>query len=109
MPCAPIIFIAYNRYEHTKKTIEALASNILAAESDLYIFSDGPKYEHILSVQRVRDYLETISGFKSITIINRPINLGLTKNIVQAIDFMAEKFDRFIVVQDDIITSRYFL
>lgn len=35
---APVILFTYNRPEHTKCTIEALAANELAAETDLYVF-----------------------------------------------------------------------
>lgn len=35
---APVILFTYNRPEHTKRTIEALAANELAAETDLYVF-----------------------------------------------------------------------
>lgn len=40
---APVILFTYNRPEHTKRTIEALAANELAAETDLYVFSDAAK------------------------------------------------------------------
>ena len=42
---APVILFTYNRPEHTKRTIEALAANELAAETDLYVFSDAAKKE----------------------------------------------------------------
>ena len=42
---APIVLFVFNRIDHTKKTIEALKKNILAIESELFIFSDGAKNE----------------------------------------------------------------
>ena len=43
MPKAPIVFFAYNRPEHTRKSLESLVANEGAAESELFIFCDGPK------------------------------------------------------------------
>ena len=43
MALSPIALFTYNRPDHTKKTVEALQQNKLSAESDLFIFSDGPK------------------------------------------------------------------
>ena len=40
---SPIVLFIYNRPEHTRQTLEALASNTLAQESDLFIYADGPK------------------------------------------------------------------
>jgi len=43
MVLAPIILFVYNRPWHTQQTVEALQKNELAAESELFIFADGPK------------------------------------------------------------------
>ena len=43
MKPAPIALFTYNRPYHTRKTVEALQKNKLSAESDLIVFSDGPK------------------------------------------------------------------
>ncbi|MBC7389104.1 MAG: hypothetical protein H7329_07840, partial [Opitutaceae bacterium] len=40
---APIVLFVYNRPGHTEKTLTALKINVLANESILYIYSDGPK------------------------------------------------------------------
>ena len=40
---APVILFTYNRPDHTKRTIEALAANELAEETEHYIFSDVAK------------------------------------------------------------------
>ena len=42
---APVILFTYNRPDHTKRTIEALAANELAEETELYVFSDAAKKE----------------------------------------------------------------
>lgn len=45
MDLAPIVMFTFNRLEHTKKTIEALKKNNFAKESEIFIFSDGPRNE----------------------------------------------------------------
>ena len=42
---APIIVFAYNRPEHLKNTLNALALNQEAKDSDLFVFIDGSKNE----------------------------------------------------------------
>lgn len=110
MNSSPIALFVYNRLEHTKKTVSALQQNELAEQSDLYIFSDGPKSpEALLRVQPVRDYLSTITGFKSIRIIERSENWGLARSIIEGVTELVNRFGKVIVLEDDLVTSPYFL
>ncbi len=107
---APIILFVYNRLDHTKKTIKALYKNVLANRSELIIFSDGPNNERIAKkVNRVRKYLKTIAGFKSVKIIEREYNWGLSKNIIDGVTEIVFQYGKVIVLEDDIVTSPYFL
>ena len=83
MKLALIALFVYNRPWHTKKTIEALQKNTLAPDSDLIIFSDGPKEfpDSQGKVSAVREYLKTINGFRSIKIIEREKNIGLANQL----------------------------
>ncbi len=40
---APVVLFVYNRLDHVKKTIESLKNNEYANDTELFIFSDGPK------------------------------------------------------------------
>ncbi len=61
---APIALFVYNRPDHTRQTVEALRNNILANESDLFIFSDAARNEtDAEKVEEVREYIQTITGF----------------------------------------------
>lgn len=107
---APIVLFTYNRLQHTKQTIEALQNNVYAADSELFIYSDAPKTENAISdVQAVRDYLHSINGFKNITIIEREENWGLARNIIDGVTSIVNRYGKIIVLEDDIITSKYFL
>jgi len=110
MTLAPIALFVYNRPGHTKKTIDALRHNLLAAESDLFIFSDGIKPDRPDNrVYEVREYLRTIKGFKSVTPIERNFNIGLSANIISGIKQLIDSYGKIIVLEDDLVTSPFFL
>jgi hypothetical protein len=107
---APIVLFVYNRPEHTRKTIEALCLNTLAGESEIFIYSDGAKDTARLDkVNEVRSFIKTVSGFKSVTIIEREKNWGLAASIIDGVTNIINLYDKIIVLEDDIVTSPYFL
>lgn len=110
MTVAPIALFVYNRPWHTRQTIEALQKNALAAESDLFIFSDAAKtVEKSKDVSEVRSYISGIEGFKSVTIVERKKNLGLAASIIDGVTRLCNEYGRVIVLEDDLVTSPYFL
>jgi hypothetical protein len=110
MNTSPIALFVYNRPEHTRKTVEALQRNNLAKESELFIFSDSPKDDKSKEkVEKVRDYLKTVTGFKKVTVIERSENLGLAKSIISGVTQIVNKYGEIIVLEDDLVTSPYFL
>jgi hypothetical protein len=107
---APICLFVYNRFDYTKRTVEALKNNILAKKSDLIIISDAAKTaENAGIVREIRNYIRQIKGFKSVSIVEREINFGLAKSILDGVTTVVEKHGRIIVLEDDIVTSPYFL
>lgn len=107
---APIVLFVYNRLEHTMQTVEALKKNELADKSELIIYSDAAKNEESqMSIDLVRKYINTINGFKSVTIIERDKNFGLSNSIINGVSNILEKYGKIIVLEDDLIVSKYFL
>lgn len=110
MRLAPIALFVYNRPSHTKRTIESLRNNELARESDLFIFSDAPKdLDAAAKVDEVRGYIKTIEGFKSVSIIERDVNFGLARSIIDGVTRVVRARGRIIVLEDDLIVSPAFL
>ena len=110
MKLAPIVLFVYNRPIHTKKTINSLKKNYLASKSKIFIYSDGPKSKKDFEdVNKVRRYLKTVQGFKKITIIEKKNNLGLAKSVIKGVTEVVNKYGKIIVLEDDLLTSRYFL
>ena len=107
---APIVLFCYKRLDTLTQTIEALQKNDLAAESELFIFSDGPKKaadEPVIT--EIRNYLKTVTGFKKTTVIEAPANKGLATSIISGVTEILNKYGRIIVLEDDLVTSRNFL
>lgn len=106
----PICLFTYNRLSETIKTLEALKNNFLAKQSDLFIFSDGGKnYEDLEKILKVRKYLHSVSGFKSITIFESKINKGLANSVIAGVSKVLENHDKIIVFEDDLVSSPNFL
>ena len=106
---APIIVFAYDRPDHLRRTLDALAKNDLASQSDLYIYCDGAKetasIEQIDRIKENRKVAHGADGFKSVTIIEREENVGLMNNIVGAVTEIINQYGRVIVLEDDMLTS----
>jgi len=105
---APIVMFAYRRIP--QKTIESLLENKYAKDSYLYIYSDGFKNDiDKQDVLKVRQYLKTIKGFKSISIKEAPTNKGLADSIINGVSEIINKYEKVIVLEDDLIVSNNFL
>lgn len=107
---APIILFVYNRPWHTQQTLEALQKNELAKDSELFIYSDEAKnIDARKNVDEVRKYIDSIDGFKNITIIKRDTNFGLANSIIEGVSKQIKIYGKVIVLEDDLVTSNYFL
>lgn len=110
MNLAPIALFVYNRPEHTRRAVESLSRNPLAAESDLVIFSDAArKPEHQLNVGLVRALIREVAGFRSVRIIERERNLGLASSIEDGVGRLCDEQGKVIVVEDDLVVVPEFL
>ena len=110
MKYAPIVLFVYKRPAETLKVLEALAANPEAAQSELFVFADGPKTENdIEKCLEVRRLVEHFNGFAKITLRTSDKNKGLANSVISGVSEMLTVFDRVIVLEDDLVTSKYFL
>lgn len=110
MKLAPIILFAYKRPHELQQTIQALQANHLAAQSELYVFADGPRRPaDEPKVAATRAVLDQISGFKAIYRHYSPHNIGCADSIIAGISSVLKQHPAAIVIEDDIITSPNFL
>src|ERR1700754_948887 len=102
MELSPVLLFTYKRLDQTRQTVEALQRNHLADESELYIFSDGPKSgADADKVERVREYLKTIDGFKKTTLKMADRNQGLAGSIIAGVTELINIHGKVIVLEDD--------
>ena len=105
---APIVIFCYRR--KIDDLLHSLLQNQEAQFSELYIFSDGFKNKNDrVDVDNVRKSLRNISGFKSIEIVESSKNRGLAASIISGVTSVLNKHDNIIVLEDDLIVSKYFL
>ncbi|ASU40569.1 glycosyl transferase [Herbaspirillum sp. meg3] len=110
MEVAPIALFVYKRPEHTRQTLAALKANHLAKDSDLIIFSDAPRSgADAHAVAEVRQQFDALQGFKSVSLVARESNLGLADSIIDGVGRVCRDHGRVIVLEDDLVTSPYFL
>lgn len=132
---APIVVFCYNRPQHLRKTIEALADNDLARDSILYVYCDGARewggeesketignyitkryglmycskrdYDTYLKrIQETRDIAHNQKGFKEVYVIEREKNLGLAANITDAVTEIINQYGCVIAFEDDVVSTR---
>lgn len=107
---APVALFVYARPDHTRRTVEALLKNLEAADTDLIVFSDAAKSpDKSAAVEEVRRYVDSIQGFRSVSVYSRPFNFGLAKSIIEGVSQVLSEHDSVIVLEDDMITSPHFL
>ena len=88
----------------------SLADNREAIRSDLHIFLDGAKgKEDEDQVARTRQEAKKIKGFCKVCIHSSESNRGLSKSILAGIQYINTISSSWIVVEDDLELSKYFL
>lgn len=108
MALAPVGISTYTRLEQLTKTITALKKNALALETELYIFSDAARPEDKALVEKVRNYIQKIDGFKKVHIVERKTN-GRIKNSRGGISQLLNRYGKVIFLEEDIVTAPGFL
>lgn len=110
MRFAPIALFVYNRPQHTRRLLDSLLQNREAAESELYIFSDAPNSAAVVAkVSEVRHIIGRCDGFSRVHLVERKHNLGLAGSIVDGVSRLCNAQGRAIVLEDDLVVSRFFL
>jgi hypothetical protein len=110
---APIALFAYNRPYHLKETLTALSKNFDADKSDLIIFLDGIADINnsvlVENCSRVEEIAKSVQGFKKVEIIQSGINKGCDQSEIDGITEVVNRYGKVIVLEDDLITSPFFL
>jgi len=110
MDPAPIALFCFNRPAHLQRVLEALRANALASASTLYVFCDGPRRaEDEALVSEVRHVAQAAAGFARVEVRCSAVNLGLAGSIISGVTEVVARHGRIIVLEDDLVTSPFFL
>lgn len=101
-----IALFVYNRPEHTKKTLEGIKKNSI---KHLYVFSDGPKNEaDKIKVEQIRSLIKTLDWCETELIISE-YNKGLAESLMFGFNYVLERHERIIVLEDDCVAASSFI
>ena len=108
---APILIPTLNRYEHFKRCVESLSRCTHASDTDLYIGLDfPPSQQYFEGYKKIKEYLSSISGFKSVVILEADHNLGVNGNCNRMYTVVRELgYKKYIFTEDDNEFSPNFL
>lgn len=108
---SPICLFAYNRPNETKMCLDHLSKCKLAKKSELFIFIDGPrsKIDSNLCNQTLINCKKFTINFKKLKIIFSTKNKGLASSVISGINDIFKKYDKIIVLEDDLLVSSNFL
>ncbi len=110
MKLAPIFIGTLNRASHLQACIESLKQSSLATDTHLYIGLDHPQNEeHWEGYGQVNRYLDSLSGFKELTVIKREANIGAVQNFLSGQEQVLNHYDRILITEDDNVFSPNFL
>ena len=103
--CVPV----FNRPKHLSETLEALKKNKI---SKLYIFCDGPHLKsdnnELKNIKKVHEIVEAIDWCK-VNFIKHKDNLGVKKNYMFVKEYMFNRYNKIIILDDDIIPNSDFV
>lgn len=106
----PILLIAFNRPEITKKVFQSIKN---AKPKRFYIAIDGPRKNFLDDTEKINDVIEifkTIDWDCKIFFLKREFNLGCKIGVSSAIDWFFRSEKRGIILEDDCLpNSDFFL
>jgi hypothetical protein len=110
---APVVLFVYQRPENTQRVLDHLAANTGAAESELYIYCDGARKSAdagaFQKTEETRNIAHSEKRFKQVHVIEQEVNLGLAASIIKGVTDICNAYGKVIVLEDDIVTSPFFL
>ena len=110
MHLSPVVIFAFNRPKHLSRLLDSLSQNMEFAESELYIYVDGPRNNADLKlVEETREVAKQFSGVNVKSLVIREENLGLGKSLKTGVTELLFKHDKVIVLEDDLIVTDFFL
>lgn len=117
MHFAPVLIPTLNRYEHLKRCLESLGNCTWADQTEVYVALDYPPSEkYVEGWKKNKEFLDNCGDlrFKKIHVIEREENYGFggngkLGNLGELILFIREKYNSYIITEDDNVFAPAFL
>lgn len=107
---APVLITVYDRFNHLKNAVESLKKCAEAVNTEIFIASDmTSEKEKEFQIFEIRNYINSIQGFKKVTPIFFDENAGIEHSWHFSLDLVFQKYDKIIFLEDDIEVSPFFL
>lgn len=109
---APVVVFAFNRDKPLKFVLARLASAEAVLERDIIVYIDGARNKD--DEKKINAVLDVVNNYKATSLRNiaiqkRESNLGCQHNISSAISEVLSRYGKIIVIEDDVLISRFFL
>jgi hypothetical protein len=108
MLSTPVVVIAFNRPQLTRRTMEAVRD---AKPGDLFLVADGPRPdrpEDVSLCAAVREELDRVDWPCQVRRRFSDVNLGCEANVELGLDWAFSQVDRAIILEDDCIPDPSF-
>lgn len=92
----------YNRPGHLQRVLDGLQKNDI---DRLHVFSDGPvSPEERREVERVRSIVRDID-WCDVDLVASSSNKGLARSVVDGVEYLFDRYNRVIILEDDCVPS----
>lgn len=99
---APVVIPTLCRFSTFKRCVDSLSKCSMAEHTELFIGVDYPSKEnHWEGYRKICNYVESIQGFKKVNVYKRETNYGQRRNTQDLLKIVKERFDRYIITEDD--------
>ena len=108
---APLCIFLWKKYHLVEKVLDEIISLKEFPLTKIYIFVDSSKKnskfyaDNQILINKVKKY----EKYQNIKIIYRKKNFGLSKNIISGINEVIKKYNKIIILEDDLLVAKDFL
>ena len=103
-----IALTAFNRPTHLSSTLKSIKKNNV---KKLYVFCDSANEDDLENIKKNKEVVLIIQNIKwcEVVLIQHQKNMGCKKNHLYLMEYMFQKYDKIIVLEDDLIFSPHLI
>lgn len=106
---APVVIFAFRRPDHLRRTLSSLLECSGFESSPVVVYCDGPRNDtERHAVEATRRVAQEMLGERAEYVFS-DVNMGLSKSVIRGVSDVLARYDRIIVVEDDLFIEPGFL